>query len=334
METLSTPRSVARNQWLINQGWKDFTIQAASADASFRSYWRGPGMYKARPQCHILMDAPPAQENSKPFVEVAALLREAGLHSPQIYAEDIKMGFLLLEDLGSIDFADLEPAARESHYQDALNALLQAQSISCEALPAYTKTLLHDEMQLFSEWLLGKHLAIAIEGEQAQQWNSTLQLLCDNALEQPQVFVHRDYHSRNLMVTQYNSPGIVDFQDAVRGPITYDLVSLLRDCYWRCPTQLRDALLGQFIQSHQAQGIDAEPARWRRWFDLMGVQRHLKASGIFCRLHYRDGKSNYLNDIPLTLNYVIEVTSDYQELHYLGRLLTNQVMPQLTDHSL
>ena len=250
METLSTPRSVARNQWLINQGWKDFTIQAASADASFRSYWRVQGMYKARPQCHILMDAPPAQENSKPFVEVAALLREAGLHSPQIYAEDIKMGFLLLEDLGSIDFADLEPAARESHYQDALNALLQAQSISCEALPAYTKTLLHDEMQLFSEWLLGKHLAIAIEGEQAQQWNSTLQLLCDNALEQPQVFVHRDYHSRNLMVTQYNSPGIVDFQDAVRGPITYDLVSLLRDCYWRCPTQLRDALLGPVSYTH------------------------------------------------------------------------------------
>lgn len=280
------------------------------------------------------MDAPPEQEDCLPFVRIAGYLEAMQLNAPQVIEANLDDGFLLLSDLGSCQYLEalLEDASRAPNlYEDALQTLLAMQdrgSAYQSLLPAYDSDLLRFELSLFHDWLCEKHLGIAWNAEEEQSWQECCDLLVTNALDQPQVFVHRDYHSRNLMVTDTGNPGILDFQDAVEGPLTYDLVSLLKDCYVQWPAEQvwRWALsfyngLAESVRDH----LDVE--QFRRSFDLMGVQRHLKAAGIFARLNHRDGKSAYLYDIPRTLSYVVEQGPRYPELDFLVGLITSRVLP-------
>lgn len=300
-------------------------ISAASSDASFRRYFRvehsgGP---------HIAMDAPPDKENIEPFVRVAALFKSAEIHVPTIYHNNYRQGFLLLEDLGSSSFLDrLDQHSADRLYQQAMDSLFKLQtgvdSAQC-GLPAYDHALLLRELGIFYEWFLEKRLGATIPESLAASLN---QILISSALEQPQVCVHRDYHSRNLMLPTDNAPGVIDFQDAVIGPISYDLVSLLRDCYIAWPQAQVYRWAAGYHQRLLAAGLlTADVGQFRRWFDLMGLQRHLKAVGIFSRLHLRDGKSGYLNDIPRTLDYITTVCESYPELTEFRQFLQQQVLP-------
>lgn len=304
------------------------SLAPASSDASFRRYFRvhhagGSG---------IVMDAPPAQEDSQPFVSIAAQLRAIGLNTPAVLAADLQLGFLLLTDLGDTRYLDvLDATTVEPLYQDALQALEQMQACGPHELPPYDRALLMREMQLFPDWLAQRHLALDLSPEQQSGLQRCFAVLADAALEQPRVFVHRDYHSRNLMVMEADNPGVLDFQDAVLGPITYDLVSLLRDCYISWPREQVEEWALAYLRRPRIKalvGAVDEPT-WLRWFDLMGVQRHLKASGIFARLWHRDGKPGYLDDIPRTLDYILAVAARYPELQPLHELLQQDVLPRL-----
>jgi len=320
--------------WLESElDFSEYTITPASTDASFRRYFR----VAHQGESFIVMDAPPEKENSRPFIDISRMLFDVGLNVPAVIDYDLEQGFLLLSDLGSRSYLDeLNGDSVERLYGDALSALATIQTcIPGDAgLPAYDRALLLKELELFREWLLGRHLGITPDAAQAATINAAFSLLADNALEQPQVCVHRDYHSRNLMVRQRNNPGILDFQDAVIGPVTYDLVSLLRDCYIEWPrAQVEDWALGYqqlALQSGILREEHGDPVRFLRWFDLMGMQRHLKAAGIFARLNHRDGKSGYLGDIPRTLAYVVEVASRHDELAEFGMFVETQVMSRLT----
>ncbi|MES9858667.1 MAG: phosphotransferase [Sedimenticola sp.] len=325
-------RLAALNNWISESvGLADFTIEAASGDASFRRYFR---ITLAGSRTFIAMDAPPEREDCHPFVAMADAFAELGLHVPKIEAADLEQGFLLLEDLGSTHYLDiLDGESADRLYADALGALAVIQACGPEqGLPPYDEAMLQREMILFSEWLVKRQLGISLnEGEQAQL-GQTFRLLAESALAQPQVCVHRDYHSRNLLLTHSPNPGIIDFQDAVVGPVTYDLVSLLRDCYIRWPLErVRGWAMGYYqlaLQSGVLRGEDE--TLFLRWFDLMGVQRHLKAAGIFARLNIRDGKPGYLADIPRTLGYIVEVAADYPELSFLGGLIEERVLPAIS----
>ena len=296
-------------------------------DASFRRYFR----VAVNGVSHIVMDAPPDKENCGPFIDVAQRLQASGLNAPQIVASDLEQGFLLLTDFGSqLYLSALNEAQVENLYGEALDALLVMQTrSSSEGLPLYDHHLLHNEMNLFTNWLLGKHLKMPLSLTEQNHLETGFELLSTAALSQPQVFVHRDYHSRNLMVVPQNNPGILDFQDAVRGPVTYDLVSLLRDCYIAWPRERANEWAKRYYTQAQLTGIlnNVEEAQFLRWFDWMGIQRHLKASGIFARLYHRDGKDGYLKDIPRTLNYIVEVGADYPELAALHKLVSQRVLP-------
>jgi aminoglycoside/choline kinase family phosphotransferase len=309
-----------------------FDIRPASSDASFRRYFR----VSSGPRSFIVMDAPPAKEDSRPFIDVARRLLGLGLNVPEVLEADLDRGYLLLSDLGNQPYlGHLDRTSADRLYGDAMGALvvLQAGSIGADTgiLPPYDRELLWREMELFREWYLGRHLGLAPTEGQDEALNEAFEVLAAAALEQPRVWVHRDYHSRNLMVTTRNNPGILDFQDAVLGPVTYDLVSLLRDCYVAWPReQVEDWAKGYYdvaAQSGLPTGDDEE--QFLRWFDLMGVQRHLKASGIFARLNYRDGKPNYLPDIPRTLGYVMDVAARYPELRDFHRLLVDLGLPEV-----
>jgi len=321
--------------WLESElDFSEYRLKPASADASFRRYFR----VQHQGESLIVMDAPPDNENSRPFIDISSLLFDVGLNVPAVIDYDLEQGFLLLSDLGSRSYLDeLNSDSVERLYGDALSALATIQTcIPGDAgLPAYDRALLLKEMELFREWLLGRHLGITPDAAQAATINAAFSLLVDNALQQPQVCVHRDYHSRNLMVRQRNNPGILDFQDAVVGPVTYDLVSLLRDCYIEWPrAQVEDWALGYqqlALQSGILREEHGDPVRFLRWFDLMGMQRHLKAAGIFARLNHRDGKSGYLGDIPRTLAYVVDVASRHDELAEFGVFVETQVMSRLTE---
>lgn len=311
-------RIEALKQWLQDElEFRDYTLTPASADASFRRYFRitheGASL--------IVMDAPPDREDSRPYIQVARLFFDVGLNVPEIIDDDLQRGFLLLSDLGSTLYLDaLNNETVDRLYGDALGALatLQACAPVSAVLPDYDRDLLMREMALFRDWLVGRHLGIDLSVEQAALLDRSFGVLVENALVQPQVCVHRDYHSRNLMVTRKNNPGILDFQDAVIGPVTYDLVSLLRDCYISWPrARVEDWALGYqelALQSGILRTEHEDPAQFLRWFDLMGVQRHLKAAGIFARLNHRDGKPGYLADIPRTLDYIIDVAGRYPQL--------------------
>lgn len=282
------------------------------------------------------MDAPPPQEDCRPFVRVAAYLEAMRLNAPRVIEADIERGFLLLSDLGSTHFLEVlrkDPSAAEVLYADAIHALAELQEKGTdyqESLPPYDEELLRFELSLFHDWLCMRHLGVEFGGEREAAWQRLCDLLIGNALAQPRVFVHRDFHSRNLMYTRENNPGILDFQDAVQGPLTYDLVSLLRDCYLRWPVERVYAWMREFLaRRERSLDQDIDEAVFLRWFDLMGVQRHLKAAGIFARLNHRDGKPDYLADVPRTLAYVVEHGASYPELAWLVDFIRREVLPGL-----
>lgn len=297
--------------------------EPASSDASFRRYFR----IKAPNGQFIVMDAPPPQENVEPFVRIADLLTRSQVNVPTIFQQNLSEGFLLLEDFGSQCFLDqLNENTAADLYQTAFDSLFKLQTNTPRSgLPAYDEPLLRRELAIFDDWFLAQSLDIAMPEPLR---NTVHDILIASALEQPATCVHRDFHSRNLMVLDADSPGVIDFQDAVIGPVTYDLVSLLRDCYIAWPEQRVEQWMAQYYQRlRQAGLVDCDLNRFKRWFDLMGMQRHLKAIGIFSRLHIRDNKSGYLKDIPRTLNYVVDVCATYPELADFGRFLHEQVLP-------
>jgi len=303
-------------------------IRPASSDASFRRYFRAT----TGDDSYIVMDAPPPMEDVRPFMSVAALLRQTGVRAPKVHAADETRGFLLLDDFGGTSYLDrLDADNADALYGDALDTLARFQvgvDIASAALPPYDDTLLWTEMNLFRDWFLQRLLGLDLTPKEHGLLDRTWRRLADSALEQPRVCVHRDYHSRNLMALDEDNPGVLDFQDAVVGPVTYDLVSLLRDCYIAWP----DERVEQWALGHRARLVEAgrlddvDAGRFLRWFDLMGVQRHLKAIGIFSRLKLRDGKAGYLGDIPRTLGYVTSTLVHHRELAGFLAFLTERVL--------
>ena len=317
-----TERLDALQGWLRQQaGLDEVTLEPASGDASFRRYFR---LTRADGSSVIAMDAPPGQEDCRPFVTIARRLRELGVHAPEVLAQDLEQGFLLLEDLGERHYLDtLTADTADRLYGDALGALVTVQALGPrDGLPDYDRALLLQEMALFPEWLVGRHLGMVLTDADKRMLDTSFELLVKNALQQPRVCVLRDFHSRNLMQTERHNPGVLDFQDAVIGPVTYDLVSLLKDCYIAWPRARVEAwVAGYFDLAVQSGVLPGEHEKhFLRWFDLMGVQRHLKAAGIFARLKVRDAKAGYLGDIPRTLGYVLEVAQREPDLEDLGRL--------------
>ena len=315
------------NEWL-SEVLKNtpYEIEPASADASFRRYFR----VAVNEATYIAMDAPPPQEDCSPFVHAAEVLSQAGLNVPKIIAQDISNGFLLLSDLGNTTFL----SALQSHnglevaadlYSDASQALIKIQLASKPGVfPEYNEALLMREMALFPEWYVTKHLQVTLTDVQQETMKKTFNLLNANILAQAKVYVHRDYHSRNLMVqNDSHDLGILDFQDAVYGPITYDLVSLLKDAYisWD-EDQILDWAV-RYWQSARKAGLPVpeDVADFYRDFEWMGAQRHIKVLGIFARLYHRDGKDGYLKDMPLVMDYLRRVCDRYIELKPMLRLL-------------
>jgi len=273
-----------------------------------------------------VMDAPPEKEDITPFIKIAQFLDLNQINVPEIIAQDESQGFLLLTDLGSTPYLkQLDVDTADGLYQDAINSLLSIQKCNTSSitLPYYSKELLNNELNLFSYWFLERHFNL----QTPECLDSIFELLIDNALSQPQVIVHRDYHSRNLMITPDNNPGIIDFQDAVIGPVTYDLVSLLRDSYIAWPENTLKQWQQIYLESAQQASIietSVSFEQFQRWFDLMGLQRQLKILGIFCRLNYRDNKANYMADLPQTMTYVRDVCQRYEELNDFNAFISNQ----------
>jgi len=303
-----------------------FTLTTASADASFRRYFR---VHLAGPYLShntlIAMDAPPPQEDCAPFVNVAGLLLESGLNVPKVLAQDLTQGFLLLSDLGDDTYlTKLNAQTAPKLYQDATNALIKMQLASQpQILPAYDEALLTREMQLFPDWYVAKHLNTSLNNEQQAVLDNTFKVLNENILAQAQVYVHRDYHSRNLMITQDNNPGVLDFQDAVYGAITYDLVSLLKDAYISWDEEQIIDWAVRYWQPAKKAGLPVPDdfSEFYRDFEWMGVQRHIKVLGIFARLSHRDGKDGYLKDMPIVMAHLRKVCERYVELRPMLRLL-------------
>ena len=298
--------------------------ERASADASFRSYWR----VASRGRSFVVMDAPPGKEDLGPWLDVDRRLRAALLHAPEVLASDTTQGFVLMSDLGTRTYLpELTEASVDKLYGDAFDALLAMQTrVDATGLPGYDEPRLMAELELFPEWFLKRHLGVVPECEEWDIVEGAFRALINSALEQPRRFVHRDYHSRNLMIVEGRNPGIIDFQDAVLGPVTYDLVSLLRDCYIAWPAER----VQPWSNRHRDRLVDAGvlnygELRWKRWFDWMGLQRHLKVLGIFCRLWYRDGKRAYLDDLPLVLKYTLDVAGRYKELAPFAAWLRSKV---------
>lgn len=301
---------------------KNFTLSPASADASFRRYFRAT----FNDGTLIVMDAPPQQEDCAPFVHVAELFAAAGAHVPTVLAQDLAQGFLLLSDLESTTYLQAlngDPGSADRLYRDAVAALLKIQLASRPGvLPEYDEALLRRELDLFPDWYLAKHLRVEPGASQKAELDGVFKQIVQNNLAQPRVFVHRDYHSRNLMVTTPN-PGILDFQDAVYGPITYDLVSLFKDAYIRWDEErILDWIIRYWEEARKVGlPVAADFADFYRDFEWMGVQRHIKVLGIFARLYHRDGKAGYLRDMPLVMEYLRKTCERYRELNPLLTLL-------------
>lgn len=316
-----TERYQQMKHWLDSLGYQNYNLSPASEDASFRSYHR----LSQGGQSWVVMDAPPEQEPCDQFILVADKISAVDLSAPEIISQDLVQGFLLITDFGDTPYLSVLDADSEaSLYGEALTALLQMQTcIPCDNLPLYDEVLLNREMDLFRDWFLQALLGIDLTKSQLVRWDSIKQALINNALEQPQVFVHRDYHSRNLMKIPTRNPGILDFQDAVKGPITYDLVSLLRDCYIDWPTKRVEQLVQYYFEEAIANELTSVSfSQFMRWFNLVGIQRHLKAIGIFSRLNIRDGKEGYLKDIPRTLNYLVQASADEKSMMELSSLIS------------
>lgn len=332
-----TTNSDTRLQQLVHwireiDGFESATPQPASADASFRRYFRVSGGEKS----YIVMDAPPSHEDCGPFIRISGWLGEMQLNAPQVLKTNLAEGFLLLTDLGSTQYLEVlerDPASVDGLYADALRALATIQRMGTRHqgdLPKYDRDMLLFELSLFHDWLCERLLNIQMSERDRRRWNDTCELSVANVLQQPQVFVHRDYHSRNLMVTKNNNPGILDFQDAVEGPYTYDLVSLLKDCYIAWPGDRVRRWVAEFYDLLERP--ESELDVFLRHFELTGIQRQLKAAGIFARLKLRDGKTNFVFDIPRTLKYVLDIAPRYPELSFLACLIRERILPALSEH--
>jgi aminoglycoside/choline kinase family phosphotransferase len=305
------------------QGWgavPPATLTAASSDASFRRYFRWEGAGRS----FVVMDAPPPQENCKPFVDIAFLLAKSGINVPKIYAEDLERGFLLLNDLGNQTYLDvIDSENADDLFKDALQALLAFPQLPMVApLPSYDVALLRRELELFPEWYVKRELGIEFDAAQQILWKNVTELLIDSALAQPKVLVHRDYMPRNLMLSEPN-PGVLDFQDAVYGPVTYDVTCLFKDAFLSWPEERVRGWLEDYWQQAGALDIPVQPdfEDFLRASDLMGVQRHLKVIGIFARICHRDGKPRYLADVPRFFAYIDAVIARRPELAELDVLL-------------
>ncbi len=298
------------------------SLRPASADASFRRYFRVDADDGAT---YVVMDAPPPQEDVRPFIQVARLFGEAAISVPHILTQDVTRGFLLLSDLGPTTYLDrLNHDSAHQLYMDAIDALILLQVHSRpDALPEYDRAVLARELALFPDWYIGKHLDATLTANQRAELDKVFDVILANNLAQPQVYVHRDYHSRNLMVMAKGNPGILDFQDALYGPITYDIVSLLRDAYIEWDEELVLDWAIRYWERAKRAGLPVAPDidRFYRDFEFMGLQRHLKVLGIFARLYHRDGKDGYLKDLPLVMQYTRKTAGRYRELKPLLRLL-------------
>lgn len=308
-----------------DQGWgavPPATLTAASSDASFRRYFRWEGAGRS----FVVMDAPPPQENCKPFVDIAFLLAKSGINVPKIYAEDLERGFLLLNDLGNKTYLDvIDGENADALFDDAMKALLAFQQLPMVApLPSYDVALLRRELELFPEWYVKRELGVEFNSTQQQQWQQISDLLIDSALAQPKVLVHRDFMPRNLMLSEPN-PGVLDFQDAVYGPVTYDVTCLFKDAFLSWPEERVRGWLENYWQQASALNIPVQPdfEDFLRASDLMGVQRHLKVIGIFARICHRDGKPRYLADVPRFFSYIEAVIARRPELAELQALFTS-----------
>jgi hypothetical protein len=295
-------------------------LTPASSDASFRRYFR----WEDGARSLIVMDAPPPQEDCRPFVKVAEMLAMAGVHVPEILAADLQQGYLLLPDLGRQTYLEvIDESNADSLFEDALQALVTFQRLPAEGLlPAYDEALLRRELQLFPDWYLQRHLGVTLEGAALAAWQQTCDLLVASALAQPRVLVHRDYMPRNLMLSSPN-PGVLDFQDAVFGPVSYDVTCLFKDAFLSWPETRVETWLRRYWQLAGAAGIPlpADFEAFQRDSDLMGAQRHLKVIGIFARICHRDGKPKYLSDVPRFFAYLDTVIGRRAELAPLGELL-------------
>lgn len=318
-------------EWLRNLfPATSFELAPASADASFRRYFRAgfPGD-PDRPDSgftRIVMDAPPQHENCRPFLHVAKLFEDAGAHVPHVYAQDLEQGFLLLSDLGNVTYLQALQAGHPPRelYGAATDALIRIQLASQEnELPPYDEALLRRELNLFPEWYVGRHLSVSLNDKQRTALETAFRRILDNNLAQPRVYVHRDYHSRNLMLTEENNPGVLDFQDAVYGPITYDLASLFKDAYIRWDEEQTMDWLIRYWEKARKSGLPVRGdfGEFYRDYEWMGVQRHVKVLGIFARLCHRDGKDGYLKDMPLVFEYLHKACARYVDLKPLQVLL-------------
>ncbi|HEX6395998.1 MAG TPA: phosphotransferase [Steroidobacteraceae bacterium] len=337
------PRLTLIHTWLTRDlGWRIGRISVASADASFRRYFRvsrgdvDPAAWAPRADTLIVMDAPPGKEDIAPYLKVTSLLEQAGAHVPHVHASDTRRGFVVMEDLGNTQYLSLLRTGRgvDKLYGDALTTLANIQVRGLQAaqqLAPYDRAELERELNLMPEWFLGKHFGLELTPEERALLTVTHEILINEALLQPQVFVHKDFHSRNLMVLEKGGPGVIDFQDALRGPIGYDLVSLLKDCYisWSRERVERWVKGYRRVLGNLGANVGDSEYQFLRWFDMIGVQRHIKVLGIFCRLWYRDGKSGYLGDLPLVFEYVRDACRRYPELVEFERWLAWRVAPLL-----
>jgi N-acetylmuramate 1-kinase len=314
-------RLEALDAWLGRMlGGRDFTREPASADASFRRYFR----VASGGRTWVAMDAPPEREDCRPFVKVAALMRAAGVHVPEIAAQDLDQGFLLLSDLGRRTYLQaFDGTNEEALFRDATRALVDWQAASRDGeLPPYDEALLRRELSLFPDWYVERHLGVALEAAERENLEEVFRRILARNLSEPRVFVHRDFMPRNLMVSEPN-PGVLDFQDAVHGPISYDVASLWRDAFvtWEEERVLDGTI--RYWEAARKRGLPVRADFGEFWRDVewMGLQRHLKVLGIFARIHYRDGKPGYLGDTPRFVAYVRHACERYGELRPLARLL-------------
>ena len=309
-------------QWLTTIGWHDYQIEIASADASFRQYFRIRNAGKN----YILMDSSLEKESLVPFIDVTNRLLSANVKAPAILEQNPEEGFLIIEDFGNTHYLNvLDDTNYKAFYTKAMKEILRMQEADTSGLPLYDKEFLHFEMGLMQEWFLEKYLDITLKDEEKAVINSALDSISDVVLSQPQgIFVHRDFHSRNIMLTPKDEIGVIDYQDAMSGALTYDLVSLLKDLYIEFDSKEIESLALAF---RDLKGIDADDETFLKWFDFMGLQRHIKVLGIFARLYLRDHKDGYLKDLPLTLKYVLQTAEKYKETQALATLLQKVQLP-------
>jgi len=304
------------SEYIQTTPYKEYEINVASADASFRKYYR----LTKEDKSFLLMDSSLEKESLAPFLDVTQRLKNAGVNVPEIYEQNLSLGYLILEDFGDTHLlSQLNAANFKTLYKQAIDAIITIQEAETTGLPLYDKAFLHFEMELMQEWFLEKKLGLTLTQMQLTLLEKALENIANAVLEQPQnIFVHRDYHSRNIMLTSAGELGIIDYQDAMNGAITYDLVSLLKDCYIAFKRSDIEKLALYF---RDKKGLDVSDAEFLRWFDFMGLQRHIKVLGIFSRLHLRDEKDGYLKDIPLTRQYVIDTAKRYDETKELAAFL-------------